>query len=109
MRAFVAIIAVPLRRFTSDDRSERTEDDTVDDDAEKLRQAKDRAEAGQTTSDKRQPVPDQGVVCAEEGNSYLFATAADTEIHECSNTSVTEVSSGEWIETDATVNVEGWA
>jgi len=111
MRRLVAIVAVPLRLLSDESarRPDRTEPaGEVDSRAEKLRRAKKRAESVGTPASS-QPVPDGGVVCSDERDRYLFASAADTCVLEFSNTTVTDVQSGEWIESDAAIDVEGWA
>jgi len=110
MRPFVAIIAVPLRHLTSDreQTARETTTEEIEDAAAKLRDVRQHSEDDGPAAESR-PVPDHGVVCSDEGNGYLFATAADTEVSQFSNTAVTDVASGEWIETDSVVDVEGWA
>jgi len=110
MRPFVAVVLLPLRRFTQDDDT-RTRSEAagkVDNAAEKLRRAKQRTDSVGTPTGNRS-VPDQGVVCSDERDRYLFSSAADTRVLEFSNTTVTDVQSGEWIESDAAIDVEGWA
>jgi len=87
-------------------RREYRTDDNVDEAARRLRQAKRRAK--RFGGDASAPVPDQGVVCDDDGPGYLFATASDTEVGERDGVRYTKVHSGEWVHTEAAIDVGEW-
>jgi len=78
----------------------------VDEAARRLREVRRRAE--RIGGDGSVPVPDHGVVCDDDGPGYLFATADDVEVDKIDDVHYTKVYSGEWLHTEAAVDVEGW-
>lgn len=107
MRLFVDLIdIVRLLSTQSTDRPDRTKAaGEVDEAAEKLRRAKQRAESVGTPTGNR-PVPDQGVACIGSEAQSVFAPAENVSQVSAVSTSL---DGEEWIKTDTTVDIEGWA
>jgi len=108
MRPFVAIVAVPLRRLVAQSTSHADRNEPAgktDDAAEKLRRAKQRAQSLGTPAGNPS-VPDHGVACIGSEAQSVFAPAENVSQVSASSASL---DGDEWIKTDTTVDIEGWA